>query len=1343
MSQTMNQKPGPPLHQTPSRMGATEKKRKTPRSWAKLLVRALGYMILGLSLLVAGAFLTLQIRPVQDAVTDIITKTLTSAIATHTRAVCRIDKLSGNLLSGFTCQGVSLTDAATGDLLLKAHRVDISYILPLLLEKTLWINRLSVSGLSVALVNPAGDQWNIDVLTPPPSSPPKDAPPKPQPPVLSEFKVRLRHLDIRDSDVLISVADDPDELLAQPAVPQITVHRFTGIECRGRVDMKFGKKNDISADIAHLAVSLNLPRIDIIGLSGEIHCDLDETRFDFNNTAIKGKKSDFTINGSLAILENAPDRALLDQIVLDLRAHVDAMSLGEFGRAFPIEMPDTDIVCGTLSAKGPVSKMDCQVDLRMDQCHVASQGLVIIDENYDVSLDLDGEIGGLDLAALPALDLTFLPGDLNTDGFTLIWRDIGMPEQTGRIALHLTPSILSGYAIDEAEITTEIHGADMNFKPLHFKTPYGEVSGTLNLVGIMFGEEDKEIEIASHIKNLNPAKLLDDKQYSASINGEVQTIIRIPGTYDTEGITAEAVCRMDASKVMGLDIQRGDAEAVWGGKTVTVRRLNVDTAFGSASLSGDVSVKDRTWRLKAGAGLPDLALVRPYISGMLPGMAKDTALSGNISLTADVTGPWDQPDITAAITGGSLAWDNISADSLTAEGRWRGAFKGFNASADAGFKNMRMGGFQVPALNISTLWTPAAIHATVGLQGRKEEQLTLSGDIRQWMEPVKTIEITKMALTAFDQPPLVNQGPVKITLSPDLVSVDSLSLASGPAMLGGNGQARLTSPGGVSAALTLRDVDLSRISGFLAGGNKLNGRISSDVSLSGLLEKPVIRMDMSLKEASFDKYSISEATASISYSDSRAALTASVGRNGSKLVVADGSAFVALSLFPFAFTPGPESLNMRLDIDDADISWISDLISHPEYGVTGRLSATADVSGDFFEPRIDGRMRLAEGTLNLKKQGLTYENLTADLQFDKDAITIKEVLLSGDKEGNLRLSGVLTHDRFTPRNFDLQAAGEMVYVPFHGGVQAWVNPNLTLSGDWANPKVEGKIRVVRGRVNLDRFLAQQPSEIKIVSPVITENGLMEIPDKELEPLAFVDPLTADITLNISKDCWLRGRDAQVEIKGNVQLKKDPRKPFVLFGSLNTVRGTYRFRGKLFQITQGELMFVGQEDLNPPVNIEAQTEIDDAAIMIRLTGTFEHLNLTFDSDPPMDQAEIISYILFGRGTDALSEQESFKAEEMALSFTGQIAADKLKDVVGDVLGIDYLNISTGGSELRQGSLSMGKYVLPKVFVVFRQGFSDNNSQQFEVSYEINKYFDIQSQIDNEQTSALDLIWKYEF
>jgi len=1331
MTQPINQKQMPAPE--PSDQSQSEKKRQAPRrSWLKNLVRVVVYSVLGVCLLIALAFLSLQTRPIQDAVTDVVRKAIISAVEQNTRAVCRIEKLSGNLLSGFTVSRVSLTDRANGDLLMKAERVEISYTLPMLMGKTLWINRLEIDGLSVSVYNSADGQWVLGGLPPLPLSPEPSTSPEPEtagPSPLAGARVLLRNIEIRHSNVRLTVADEEGAATC----------RFSEIECRARIDIGLGDKSGLSSAIEHLSVCIDNPEVHVTRLSGGVDYDFNESRFDFINTHIKGRKSDFTLNGSLAILETLPGRAILDEIVLDLRADVAAMSLGEFGRAFPIEMPDTDIVSGTLAARGPVSKMDCQVDLKMDQCHVVSQGLVAINDNNDVSLDINGRIHGLDLAALPALDLTYLPGDLNTDAFTLNWRDIGMPGQTGKITLNLTPSILSGHAIDAAEITAGINGADMHLKPIKVKTLYGDVSGSVDLIDLLYGEKDMQIRIDGDIEALNPAALLKDKQYPGNINGNIKTAIRIPMTYETEDITAEAVFRMDPSQVMGVDLQKADMEAAWGKQTVTVKRMDLKTAFGSASVTGDVSIRDHSCRVKAKAELPDLSLVRPWVKNM----PKDTRLSGSVTLTAEAAGPWDQPDITMALTGGHLVWDSISGEALAMEGRWQGNFKDFSASAKADMTHMAIGEFLAPALNITTWLTPEAIHADIDLQGSRKEHLTLSGDIRQWMEPAKTIEITQMMLEALDQPPLVNQGPISLTLMPDFVAVESMHLSSGPASLNMKGQAQLKPQGEVSAALALRDLELSRISGFLAGGDKLKGRISSDVHLSGVLGNPVVGMNLSLEEAAFDKYSVSDALISINYSDAKAELAGSVDRNGAKLLDASGSAFATLSLFPFEFTPRPESLDLRLDVDDADISWISELIDHPEYGVTGRLSATANISGDFLTPRIEGWMRLADGTLTLKKQGLTYETLTAALQFDKDSISIDEVIITGDTEGTLRLSGVLIYDRFDLRNFNLQAKGEKFYVPFHGGVQVWVNPELTLSGDWEHPLLEGKIKVVRGRVNIDTFLQNQPSEIKIISTATAENGLLEIPEEELEPLAFIDPLTADVLLDISKDCWLRGKDAQVEINGNVQLKKDPRKPFVLFGSVNAVRGTYRFQGKLFKITQGGLMFVGQEDLNPPVNIEAQTQVGDVSIMIRLTGTFQQLNLAFDSDPPMDQAEIVSYLLFGRGSGALSEQETFKAEEMALSLTGQMAADKFRDIVGDTFAIDYLNISTGSSGLREGSMSMGKYVMPKVFVVFRQGFSDNNSQQFEVSYEINKYFDIQSQIDNEQTSALDLIWKYEF
>ena len=441
----------------------------------------------------------------------------------------------------------------------------------------------------------------------------------------------------------------------------------------------------------------------------------------------------------------------------------------------------------------------------------------------------------------------------------------------------------------------------------------------------------------------------------------------------------------------------------------------------------------------------------------------------------------------------------------------------------------------------------------------------------------------------------------------------------------------------------------------------------------------------------------------------------------------------------------PGGLDFKINLDQTDISWISDIINDPEYGISGTLAATASVSGDFSAPLIQGRMQLTEGTLDLKKQDLFYEFLSADLWFAKKTITIDALNIKGNKEGALKLSGVLTHENFKPQTFNIRAQGDQLYIPFHNGVDARVNPDITLSGNWAAPKLEGKITVTEGRVSLEHFFEKKFSEIKIIEPVYDENGLLKIPEKEPEALEFVDPLAADVDVIIPGNLMFKGKDEFVEIKGHIQLKKNPYKPFVLYGSLLPVRGTYRFRGKLFQVTTGELTFAGQEDINPLLNIEAEAKIKDVTIIIRLTGSFQQVNLLLDSDPSMSQADIISYLVFGRGPDDLSEQESFSAEEAALNYTGQIASDELRDIIGESLGIDYLNITAGqgSSGNYQGSLTMGKYVLPKVFVTFRQSFDETATQQLEVTYEINKYFDLQTQVDNEETSAVDLIWKYEY
>jgi translocation and assembly module TamB len=128
---------------------------------------------------------------------------------------------------------------------------------------------------------------------------------------------------------------------------------------------------------------------------------------------------------------------------------------------------------------------------------------------------------------------------------------------------------------------------------------------------------------------------------------------------------------------------------------------------------------------------------------------------------------------------------------------------------------------------------------------------------------------------------------------------------------------------------------------------------------------------------------------------------------------------------------------------------------------------------------------------------------------------------------------------------------------------------------------------------------------------------------------------------------------------------------------------------------------------------------------------------------MAQADIVSYLVFGRPTGDVTTQQAFRAEETALRMTGNLAAGKLEEILAETFHLDTLSIDPGEKELTQGSVSLGKYVTPRVFVIYEYYFEESESPEFDVTYEINQNLSVETQVGNERTSGVDLIWEHEF
>jgi translocation and assembly module TamB len=291
--------------------------------------------------------------------------------------------------------------------------------------------------------------------------------------------------------------------------------------------------------------------------------------------------------------------------------------------------------------------------------------------------------------------------------------------------------------------------------------------------------------------------------------------------------------------------------------------------------------------------------------------------------------------------------------------------------------------------------------------------------------------------------------------------------------------------------------------------------------------------------------------------------------------------------------------------------------------------------------------------------------------------------------------------------------------------------------------LKGRLDVREGRIDIDHLFQDQPSEIQIVSDETKTDGIVTITKGESESSDFFKRLAMEVDISVPRNLWVKGRKKNVELAGTVTLRKASEKSLVLVGSIKTVRGSYEFQSRLFKIRHGDITFIGLEGTNPNLDVEAETKVKDVNIILRITGTAKNPELLLDSRPPMDQADIVSYLVFGRPTGKATTQQAFKAEETALGITGNLAAGKLEEILAETLHLDTLSIDPGTEKITKGSVSLGKYVTPRVFVTYQHPFEQGESPELDITYEINRDLGLSAEVGNERTSGVDLIWEHEF
>jgi len=198
---------------------------------------------------------------------------------------------------------------------------------------------------------------------------------------------------------------------------------------------------------------------------------------------------------------------------------------------------------------------------------------------------------------------------------------------------------------------------------------------------------------------------------------------------------------------------------------------------------------------------------------------------------------------------------------------------------------------------------------------------------------------------------------------------------------------------------------------------------------------------------------------------------------------------------------------------------------------------------------------------------------------------------------------------------------------------------------------------------------------------------------------YVAPTRWLFNLNIKADRRLlvTGMGINSEWQADVRLRGGATTP-ELFGRVQLVRGDYDFAGKRFQLTRGDIRFVGAYPPDPIIAVTAENTGNGFTAFLNVEGTAQRPQIKFSSVPALPEDEVLSRVLFGSNVTDLSAPEAIQLAGALASLRGSGGGFNLIGAVGKGLGIDRLRILPADVVTgRRTTVAAGQYVGRNVYV----------------------------------------------
>ncbi len=407
---------------------------------------------------------------------------------------------------------------------------------------------------------------------------------------------------------------------------------------------------------------------------------------------------------------------------------------------------------------------------------------------------------------------------------------------------------------------------------------------------------------------------------------------------------------------------------------------------------------------------------------------------------------------------------------------------------------------------------------------------------------------------------------------------------------------------------------------------------------------------------------------------------------------------------------GARNLGGSFGIERLNLALANQLLTNGE-AINGEIISKLTLGGNLEKPLLTGYFDIRNVKTKLKTLPFEVTNGDVALRFEGTGSTLQGKVQTPD--GNLKMAGSANWTNLDNWSTEVRAETEgfKLSLPSMGKIQ--LSTNVVAK---ATPKLldlSGNVDIPWARIKVDSL----PDNAE---PVSEDEVILNGPRKSKEELINREfaattksgiEIRSDLKIKIGDDVHFDAYGFKSNLAGLLSVKQEKGR-LGLYGQIDLKNGRYASFGQDLLVRKGQINFSGLPS-QPMLNIEAirnPEAMEDSKVTagVKVVGVATNPEVTVFSNPSKPQDQALSYLLTGRSLEDSGQAGSGGSVGAALLGMGLAKSGKLVGGIGEVFGIQDLNLGTAGvgdSSKVQVSGNIGKRLQVKYGVGLFDGLAE--------------------------------------